>query len=157
MVERKPPDLARRLGGILRGAQDRSLGLRALRAGLVTDQELSGSAGVEEVLRNKGVAQAADDNRLIDGLVDALLLEAESNAHAGRVARDEHAIGPGSFARRRIAALSALVDVEVRDWIEPWEHVGIELQTRARMALPDEVAAVTTQPTPRDRFGEQEG
>ena len=56
MVERKSPDLARRLGGILRGAQDRSLGLRALRAGLVTDQELAGSAGVEEVLRNKGVA-----------------------------------------------------------------------------------------------------
>jgi len=57
VVERKPgPDLARRLGSVLRGAQDRSLGLRALRAGLITDQELAGPVGVEDLLRGKGVA-----------------------------------------------------------------------------------------------------
>jgi serine/threonine-protein kinase len=55
VAERKP-DLARRLGSVLRGAQDRSLGLRAVRAGLITDQELAGPVGVEDLLRNKGIA-----------------------------------------------------------------------------------------------------
>jgi len=55
VAERKP-DLARRLGSVLRGAQDRSLGLRALREGLISDQELSGPVGVEDLLRGKGVA-----------------------------------------------------------------------------------------------------
>ncbi len=58
MVERKQqaPDLARRLGSVLRSAQDRNLGLRAVRAGLLSSHELSGPLGAEELLRGKGVA-----------------------------------------------------------------------------------------------------
>ena len=49
-------DLARRLGGVLRSAQDRTLGRRAVRAGLLTDAELSGPFQVDELLQMKGVA-----------------------------------------------------------------------------------------------------
>src|SRR6185436_1894152 len=56
IVAERKPDLARRLGSVLRGAQDRSLGLRALREGLISDQELSGPVGVEDLLRGKGIA-----------------------------------------------------------------------------------------------------
>jgi serine/threonine-protein kinase len=58
VAERKqaPPDLARRLGSVLRNAQDRNLGRRAVRAGLLTEQDLSGPIGVEELLRVKGVS-----------------------------------------------------------------------------------------------------
>jgi len=57
VAERKQasPDLARRLGGVLRSAQDRNLGRRAVRAGLLTEQELAGPAGAEDLLRRKGV------------------------------------------------------------------------------------------------------
>jgi len=57
VAERKQasPDLARRLGSVLRSAQDRNLGRRAVRAGLLTEQDLSGPIGVEELLRVKGV------------------------------------------------------------------------------------------------------
>jgi tetratricopeptide (TPR) repeat protein len=57
VAERKQaaPDLARRLGSVLRNAQDRNLGRRAVRAGLLSEQDLSGPAGVEELLRAKGV------------------------------------------------------------------------------------------------------
>jgi len=48
-------DLARRLGGVLRGAQNRNLGLRAVRAGLLTDADLAGPFQVEELLQMKGV------------------------------------------------------------------------------------------------------
>lgn len=57
MAERKPPpDLARRLGSVLRSAQDRSLGLRAVRAGLLKEADLAGPIGIEDLLRVKGVA-----------------------------------------------------------------------------------------------------
>jgi serine/threonine-protein kinase len=58
VAERKeaPPDLARRLGSVLRSAQDRNLGRRAVRAGLLGEQDLSGPAGVEELLRARGVS-----------------------------------------------------------------------------------------------------
>jgi serine/threonine protein kinase len=49
-------DLARRLGGVLRGAQDRTLGRRAVRAGLLTEAELSGPFSIDELLQMKGVA-----------------------------------------------------------------------------------------------------
>jgi serine/threonine protein kinase len=49
-------DLARRLGGVLRGAQDRALGRRAVRAGLLTDAELDGPFSIDELLQMKGVA-----------------------------------------------------------------------------------------------------
>jgi serine/threonine protein kinase len=49
-------DLARRLGGVLRGAQNRNLGLRAVRAGLIADADLAGPFQVEELLQMKGVA-----------------------------------------------------------------------------------------------------
>lgn len=57
MVEKKQqaPNLARRLGNVLRGAQDRTLGLRAVRAGLLSEADLAGPFGVEELLRVKGV------------------------------------------------------------------------------------------------------
>ncbi len=52
------PDLFGRLGGVLRGAQDLSLGRRAVRAGLLTDMELArrGDRPVEDLLRARGVA-----------------------------------------------------------------------------------------------------
>jgi serine/threonine-protein kinase len=58
VAERKqaPPDLARRLGSVLRNAQDRNLGRRAVRAGLLREQELTGPVGVEELLRGRGVS-----------------------------------------------------------------------------------------------------
>jgi serine/threonine protein kinase len=49
-------DLARRLGGVLRGAQDRTLGRRAVRAGLLTEAELAGPFHIDELLQMKGVA-----------------------------------------------------------------------------------------------------
>jgi len=48
-------DLARRLGGVLRGAHNRNLGLRAVRAGLLTAADLAGPVPVEELLQKKGV------------------------------------------------------------------------------------------------------
>jgi len=48
-------DLSRRLGGVLRGAHNRNLGLRAVRAGLLTDADLAGPVPVEELLQRKGV------------------------------------------------------------------------------------------------------
>ncbi len=62
-------DLAKRLGGVLRGAQDQKLGRRALRAGLLTEQELAaGNGGVEALLRSKGVS--ADQIRLLHAEID---------------------------------------------------------------------------------------
>ncbi len=60
MAERLP-DLGR-LGAVLRGAQDATLGRRAVRAGLLSESELSaaGEGGIEVVLRAKGV----DEERL---------------------------------------------------------------------------------------------
>ncbi|MBV8878953.1 MAG: serine/threonine protein kinase [Planctomycetaceae bacterium] len=49
-------DLARRLGGVLRSAQDKTLGRRAVKAGLLTEAELTGPFGVDELLQMKGVA-----------------------------------------------------------------------------------------------------
>ena len=50
------PDLGR-LGAVLRGAQDATLGRQALRAGFLTEAELAavGDGGVEAALRAKGV------------------------------------------------------------------------------------------------------
>jgi len=57
VVERRQySDLARRLGSVLRGAQDLSLGRRAVRAGLLSDHEISGTADIEDLLRKKGVS-----------------------------------------------------------------------------------------------------
>ncbi|HVR83756.1 MAG TPA: protein kinase [Planctomycetota bacterium] len=49
-------DLARRLGGVLRSAQDKALGRRAVRAGLLKEAELQGPFQVDELLQMKGVA-----------------------------------------------------------------------------------------------------
>ena len=50
-------DLARRLGGVLRGAHNRNIGLRAVRAGLLTDADLAGPIPVEELLQLRGVPE----------------------------------------------------------------------------------------------------
>jgi len=48
-------DLARRLGGVLRSTQDKTLGRRAVRAGLLSEAELGGPFQVDELLQMKGV------------------------------------------------------------------------------------------------------
>jgi len=68
---RVPSDLARRLGGVLRGAQDRSFGRRAIRAGLLTEEDLERAleapGGVEALLSLRGVP-ADEIRRLRDEL-----------------------------------------------------------------------------------------
>jgi hypothetical protein len=49
-------NLARRLGGVLRGAQDQTLGRRAVRAGLITEAELLGPFSIDALLLTKGVS-----------------------------------------------------------------------------------------------------
>jgi serine/threonine protein kinase len=49
-------DLARRLGGVLRSAQDKALARRAVRAGLLSEADLTGPFQVDELLHMKGVA-----------------------------------------------------------------------------------------------------
>ena len=53
-------DLAKRLGNVLRGAQDQKLGHRAVRAGLLSDEECAAclakeNGGIEALLRSKGI------------------------------------------------------------------------------------------------------
>jgi serine/threonine-protein kinase len=69
-----PSDLTRRLGGVLRGAQDRSLGRRAVRAGFITGEELeralesAAPGALEALLLSKGAAP--DDFRRLRDEVD---------------------------------------------------------------------------------------
>jgi serine/threonine protein kinase len=66
-------DIAKRLGGVLRGAQDQKLGRRAVRAGILSEEELARilehpNGGVEALLRSRGVS--SDQIRLLRAEID---------------------------------------------------------------------------------------
>jgi serine/threonine protein kinase len=62
-------DLAKRLGGVLRSAQDQKLGRRAVRAGLLSQDDLQQpNGGIESMLRRKGVT--LDQIRLLQAEID---------------------------------------------------------------------------------------